>query len=58
MTDKNEAVANALELLMINQNGISAAIEELAKWEESLLSSACYVRNRHNISLPTVSNML
>ena len=32
MTDKNEAVANALELLMINQNGIGAAIEELAKW--------------------------
>ncbi|VVN25943.1 hypothetical protein PS673_04551 [Pseudomonas fluorescens] len=32
MTDKNEAVANALELLMINQNGIDAAIEELAKW--------------------------
>lgn len=32
MTDKNEAVANALELLMINQNGIGAAVEELAKW--------------------------
>jgi hypothetical protein len=32
MTVKNEAVANALELLMINQNGIGAAIEELAKW--------------------------
>jgi hypothetical protein len=32
MTDRNEAVANALELLMINQNGIGAAIEELAKW--------------------------
>jgi hypothetical protein len=32
MTDKNEAVANALELLMINQNGIGAAIEELTKW--------------------------
>jgi phytoene dehydrogenase-like protein len=32
MTDKNEAIANALELLMINQNGIGAAIEELAKW--------------------------
>ena len=32
MTDKNEAVANALELLMINQNGIGAAIEELANW--------------------------
>lgn len=32
MTDRNEAVANALELLMINQIGIGAAIEELAKW--------------------------
>ena len=32
MTDNNEAIANALELLMINQNGIGAAIEELAKW--------------------------
>ncbi|AZC93704.1 hypothetical protein [Pseudomonas chlororaphis] len=32
MTDNNEAVANALELLMINQNGIGAAVEELAKW--------------------------
>lgn len=32
MTEKNEAVANALELLMINQNCIGAAIEELAKW--------------------------
>lgn len=32
MTDTNEAIANALELLMINQNGIGAAIEELAKW--------------------------
>ncbi|VVP04820.1 hypothetical protein PS900_03033 [Pseudomonas fluorescens] len=32
MTEKNEAVANALELLMINQNGIGAAIEELAIW--------------------------
>ena len=32
MTDKNEAVANALELQMINQNGIGAAIEELTKW--------------------------
>ncbi|MGC3936155.1 hypothetical protein [Pseudomonas atacamensis] len=32
MTDQNETIANALELLMINQNGIGAAIEELAKW--------------------------
>ncbi|WP_457265814.1 hypothetical protein [Pseudomonas sp. P5_C3] len=32
MTDKNEAIANALELLLINQDGIVAAIEELAKW--------------------------
>jgi len=32
LTDKNEAVANALELQMINQNGIGAAIEELTKW--------------------------
>nr|WP_288913154.1 hypothetical protein [uncultured Pseudomonas sp.] len=32
MPDHNEAVANALELLMINQSGIGAAIEELAKW--------------------------
>lgn len=32
MPDHNEAVANALELLMINQNGIGAAIEELSKW--------------------------
>jgi hypothetical protein len=32
MTDKNEAVANAIELLMINQNSIGAAIEELTKW--------------------------
>lgn len=32
MTDHNEALANALELLTINQNGIGAAIEELAKW--------------------------
>ncbi|WP_198919880.1 hypothetical protein [Pseudomonas chlororaphis] len=32
MSDRNEAVANAIELLMINQNGIGAAIEELAKW--------------------------
>ncbi|MEX5685431.1 hypothetical protein [Pseudomonas silesiensis] len=32
MTDHNEAIASALELLMISQNGIGAAIEELAKW--------------------------
>ncbi|NWE76034.1 hypothetical protein [Pseudomonas yamanorum] len=32
MTDHNEALANALELLTINQNGLGAAIEELAKW--------------------------
>lgn len=32
MSVDNEAIANALELLLINQNGIGAAIEELAKW--------------------------
>jgi hypothetical protein len=32
MSDRDEAVANAIELLMMNQNGIGAAIEELAKW--------------------------
>ena len=32
MSDQNEAIANALELLLISQNGIGAAIEELAKW--------------------------
>ena len=32
MTDRNEAIASALELLLINQNGIGAAVEELAKW--------------------------
>jgi hypothetical protein len=32
MSDKNEAIANALELLMIGQNGLGAAIEELGKW--------------------------
>jgi hypothetical protein len=32
MTDKDEAIANALELLAINQIGIGAAIEELSKW--------------------------
>jgi len=32
MSEANEAIATALELLMISQNGIGAAIEELAKW--------------------------
>jgi hypothetical protein len=32
MSDDNEAIASALELLMISQNGIGAAVEELAKW--------------------------
>lgn len=32
MSDDNEAIASAIELLMISQNGIGAAIEELAKW--------------------------
>ena len=32
MSDQNESIANALELRLINQNGIGAAIEELAKW--------------------------
>lgn len=32
MSDQNEGIANALELLTISQNGIGAAIEELAKW--------------------------
>ena len=32
MSDQTESIANALELLLINQNGIGAAIEELAKW--------------------------
>lgn len=32
MPNTNEAVASAIELLMINQNGIGAAVEELAKW--------------------------
>ncbi|MHC8315075.1 hypothetical protein [Pseudomonas sp. LB3P31] len=32
MSEQNEAIANALELLVISQNGIGAAIEELAKW--------------------------
>ncbi|WP_207265151.1 hypothetical protein [Pseudomonas sp. GW101-3H06] len=32
MSDQNEAIANALEMLMISQHGIGAAIEELAKW--------------------------
>jgi len=32
MPDHNEAVASALELLLINQNAIGAAVEELSKW--------------------------
>ena len=32
VSDQNESIANALELLLINQNGIGAAVEELAKW--------------------------
>lgn len=32
MTDQNEAMATALELLQMNQDGIRAALEELAKW--------------------------
>ncbi|WP_460094092.1 hypothetical protein [Pseudomonas sp. S2_B03] len=32
MSDRDEALANAIELLMMNQNGIGAAVEELAKW--------------------------
>ncbi|WP_053180866.1 hypothetical protein [Pseudomonas kilonensis] len=32
MTDQNEAMATALELLQLNQDGIAAALEELAKW--------------------------
>lgn len=32
MTDQTEAMATALELLQINQDGIGAALEELAKW--------------------------
>ncbi|MDU9031763.1 hypothetical protein NHG95_01260 [Pseudomonas corrugata] len=32
MPDHNEALASALELLLINQNAIGAAIEELSKW--------------------------
>lgn len=32
MSDEDEAIANALELLMISQNGIAAALEEIAKW--------------------------
>ncbi|WP_334597271.1 hypothetical protein [Pseudomonas alvandae] len=31
MPDHNEAVASALELLLINQNAIGAAVEELSK---------------------------
>ena len=32
MSDQNEAIANALELVLISQNGIGAAIEELVEW--------------------------
>jgi hypothetical protein len=32
MTTRDETIADALELLQLNQNGIGAAIEELAKW--------------------------
>ncbi|UVM74380.1 hypothetical protein [Pseudomonas alvandae] len=32
MPDHNEALASALELLLINQNAIGAAVEELSKW--------------------------
>jgi len=32
MSERHESIADALELLMISQNGIGAAIEELAKW--------------------------
>jgi hypothetical protein len=32
MSDHSEAIASALELPLINQSGIGAAIEELAKW--------------------------
>ncbi|MDR8385613.1 hypothetical protein MKS85_08720 [Pseudomonas sp. JL2] len=32
MSDRDEALANAIELLVMNQNGIGAAVEELAKW--------------------------
>ena len=29
MSDRDEAIANAIELLMMNQNGIGAAVESL-----------------------------
>ena len=32
MSDQNEAISNALDLLMVSQDGLGAAIEELAKW--------------------------
>lgn len=32
MPDHNEALASALELLLINQNAIGAAVEELSRW--------------------------
>lgn len=32
MPDHNEALASALELLLINQNAIGAAVEELSNW--------------------------
>jgi hypothetical protein len=32
MSDQNEAIASALELIVVSQNGLGAAIEELAKW--------------------------
>ncbi|WP_338496350.1 hypothetical protein V5F23_20450 [Pseudomonas sp. WP18] len=32
MPDHNEALASALELLLINQSAIGAAVEELSNW--------------------------
>jgi hypothetical protein len=32
MDDLNEVTADALELLMLNQNALGAAIEELSNW--------------------------
>ncbi|WP_448144691.1 hypothetical protein [Pseudomonas silesiensis] len=32
MTTRDETIADALELLMVSQDGLGAAIEELAKW--------------------------
>lgn len=45
MSDQNEAIANALELLQIGQNGLGAAIEELAKWvgERGSMDVSCNV---------------